>query len=128
MHFVYEDKLYQLSTGKPGGLFVYDEPVKINIEFKEGAVKGESKKLKYKLIVDPGSDALVGHFKPQAIPSALFEVPFRSRLVLRSIIAIQARKPHDGPIPPAIDPRAETAIRRKRDPREEILAFESRRL
>ena len=60
VRFVYEDKQYQLSTGKPGGLFVYDEPVKINIDFKDGAVKGESKKLKYKLIDTLGHEVASG--------------------------------------------------------------------
>lgn len=52
--FTYEDKIYQLANDKPGGLFTYDEPVKLRIVFKDGAVKGEQKTLHYRLVNTKG--------------------------------------------------------------------------
>ena len=59
-HFVCEDKHYQLSNGKPGGLFTYDEPVKLQILFKEGAIKGESKMLRYRIFNTRGVEIASG--------------------------------------------------------------------
>ena len=55
-----EEKFFQLTSDKPGNLFVYEEPVVLKIEFTEGAVKGETKKLKYKLIDTKGAEVKTG--------------------------------------------------------------------
>jgi hypothetical protein len=55
--FTFEDKLYQLENSQPGGLFTYEEPVKLRLVFKAGAVKGETRKLTYRLVDAQGAEA-----------------------------------------------------------------------
>jgi hypothetical protein len=48
--FIYTQPNYELHTGEPGNLFTYDEPVTVQIVFREGAVAGEKKTLKYTVV------------------------------------------------------------------------------
>ena len=57
---VFEDKFFQLTSSKPGSLFVYDEPVELKVEFTDGAVKGETKTLKYKITDTKGAVVKTG--------------------------------------------------------------------
>jgi hypothetical protein len=47
---VYTQPNYELHTGQPGNLFTYDEPVKVQVAFRDGAVAGQNKTLKYTLV------------------------------------------------------------------------------
>jgi hypothetical protein len=59
-------KYFELTTGKPGNLFSYEEPVQLQLNFKAGSSKGVAKTLKYKIVNVSGQEI------------AASEVPFAS--------------------------------------------------
>ena len=48
--FIYTQPNYELHTAQAGNLFTYDEPVKMQIVFRDGAISGQNKTLKYMLV------------------------------------------------------------------------------
>jgi hypothetical protein len=54
--FVDEQPYYELHTAEPGNLFTYGEPVTVQIAFRNGAVAGEKKTLKYTLVDVQGKE------------------------------------------------------------------------
>ena len=54
-HFTYEYQDYELATDHVGGLFTYDDPVKVQLLFRKGAVKGDTKTLTYSIYDTSGA-------------------------------------------------------------------------
>jgi hypothetical protein len=59
-HFEETHKYYELATGKVGGLFTYDEPVQLLLNFKSGSEKNVAKTLKYKVVNTSGAEIMAG--------------------------------------------------------------------
>ncbi len=79
---------YVLETERPAHLFTYDEPVRVRIAFREGAVTGEQRTLRYRLFDAHGDE------KSGALPFTVTAPGSHTEVVLpverRGIFALEA--------------------------------------